>query len=181
MDPLAFRLLNLPDDSHLKEVLGVVAAKFGWGKQKPSAGHGFGIACGVEKGGNIASAVEVAVDDQSKEVKVIRVVNAFQCGKIINPDHLKNQVEGAVIMGLGGALFEAIDFANGKILNAHLSRYRVPRYSDIPKMETFLIDRPDLESAGAGEAPILAIAPAIGNAIFNATKVRLRSMPMRMT
>jgi len=181
MDPLAFRLLNLPDDSHLKEVLGVVAAKFGWGKQKPSAGHGFGIACGVEKGGNIASAVEVAVDDQSKEVKVIRVVNAFQCGKIINPDHLKNQVEGAVIMGLGGALFEAIDFANGKILNAHLSRYRVPRYSDIPKMETFLIDRPDLESAGAGEAPILAIAPAIGNAIFDATKVRLRSMPMRMT
>src|SRR5262249_19097992 len=107
-----------------------------------------------------------------------RLVTAFECGAILNPDHLKNQVEGAVVMGLGGALFEAIDFADGKILNARLSKYRVPRFSDTPALETVLLDRKDLASAGAGETPIVAVAPAIGNAIFAASGVRIRSMPM---
>jgi isoquinoline 1-oxidoreductase len=91
---------------------------------------------------------------------------------------LKNQIEGASIMGLGGALFEAIHFANGKILNPHFSSYRVPRFADTPLLETVLLDRKDLPAAGAGETPIVAIAPAIGNAIFNATGIRLRSLPM---
>jgi isoquinoline 1-oxidoreductase len=111
-------------------------------------------------------------------VKVERVVTAFECGAIVNPDGLKNQVEGAVVMGLGGALFEAIQFENGKIRNAAFSRYRVPRFSDMPSLETVLLDRKDLSSAGAGETPIVAIAPAIGNAIFQATGKRLRSMPL---
>jgi isoquinoline 1-oxidoreductase len=81
-------------------------------------------------------------------------------------------------MGLGGALFEAIEFKDGKITNAHLADYRVPRFSDVPKLETVLLDRKDLPSAGAGETPIVCIAPAVGNAIFAATGVRLRSMPM---
>jgi nicotinate dehydrogenase subunit B len=85
-----------------------------------------------------------------------------------------------MIMGMGGALFEAIEFENGKILNSRLSRYRVPRYTDIPKIETILIDRKDLKSSGAGEAPILAIAPAIGNAIFAVTSTRIRTMPLRL-
>jgi isoquinoline 1-oxidoreductase len=97
---------------------------------------------------------------------------------VLNPDHLKNQVEGAVVMGLGGALFEAIHFADGKIENASLTKYRVPRFSDIPTLETVLLDRRDAPSAGAGETPIVAVAPAIGNAIFHATGKRLRSMPM---
>jgi CO/xanthine dehydrogenase Mo-binding subunit len=78
----------------------------------------------------------------------------------------------------GGALFEAIDFANGKILNPRFSDYRVPRFGDVPVMETVLLDRKDLASAGAGETPIVAVAPAVGNAIFQATGVRLRSLPM---
>jgi isoquinoline 1-oxidoreductase len=81
-------------------------------------------------------------------------------------------------MGLGGALFEAIRFENGKILNAAFSDYRVPRFRDVPALETVLVDRKDLPSAGAGETPIVAVAPAIGNAIFQATGVRLRSLPM---
>ncbi|HMC10857.1 MAG TPA: xanthine dehydrogenase family protein molybdopterin-binding subunit, partial [Pirellulaceae bacterium] len=84
-------------------------------------------------------------------------------------------------MGLGGALFEEIRFADGKILNARLSRYRVPRFSDAPAIETVLLDRKDLPSAGAGETPIVAIAPAIGNAICAATGSRLRSLPMRFS
>ena len=94
------------------------------------------------------------------------------------PDGLKNQVEGAVIQGIGGAFFEAVEFADGRILNPRFSRYRVPRFSDVPQLETILLDRKDLPSAGAGECPIVALAPAFGNAIFDATGVRLRSMPL---
>ncbi len=81
-------------------------------------------------------------------------------------------------MGLGGALFEAVEFEDGRILNAAFSKYRVPRFKDVPVIETVLLDRKDLPSAGAGETPIVGLAPAIGNAIFDATGIRLRSLPM---
>jgi nicotinate dehydrogenase subunit B len=82
------------------------------------------------------------------------------------------------MMGLGGALFEAIEFADGKITNPRFSQYRVPRFSDAPAIEVVLLDRKDLPSAGAGETPIIGIAPAIANAIFAATGVRSRSLPL---
>jgi isoquinoline 1-oxidoreductase len=81
-------------------------------------------------------------------------------------------------MGLGGALFEAIHFDEGRILNASLTDYRVPRITDVPPIEVVLIDRRDLPSAGGGETPIIAIAPALANAIFAAAGVRLRSLPL---
>jgi isoquinoline 1-oxidoreductase len=178
IDPLAFRLKNLKPESRLRAVLEAVAKQFEWGKGRPAPGHGFGIAGGTEKGSYVASCAEVAADAASGRVKVIRVVTAFECGAVLNPDHLKNQIEGAVVMGLGGALFEAVKFANGKILNPKFSEYRVPRFTDTPILETVLLDRKDLPSAGAGETPIVAVAPAVGNAIFAATGIRLRSMPM---
>jgi nicotinate dehydrogenase subunit B len=177
IDPLEFRLKNLKDE-RLRAVLEAAANTFGWGKSKPAANHGFGIAGGFEKGGYVANCAEVAVDRASGKVKIVRVVTAFECGAVVNPDGLKNQVEGSVIQGIGGALFEAIDFENGKILNPRFSRYRVPRFSDMPKLETVLLDRKDLQPAGAGECPIVALAPAVGAAIFDATGVRLRSLPM---
>jgi isoquinoline 1-oxidoreductase len=177
LDPLEFRLRNL-DDVRLRAVFEDAAAKFGWGKSRPAEGHGFGIAGGTEKGGYIATCAEVAVDRSTGSVKVVRAVSAFECGAIINPDHLRNQVEGCLIMGLGGALYEAIHFANGRILNPRFSRYRVPRFEDIPKIDVVLRDRKDLPAAGGGETPIVAIAPAVANAIFNATGVRIRSMPL---
>jgi isoquinoline 1-oxidoreductase len=91
---------------------------------------------------------------------------------------LNNQVEGAVVQAIGGAMFENIQFRNGQILNGRFSKYRVPRFSDMPKIEVVLVDRKDLPSAGAGETPIVGLAPAVGNAIFDATGVRLRSMPL---
>ena len=118
------------------------------------------------------------MDRASGAIHVVRLVTAFECGAILNPDHLKNQIEGAAVMGLGGALFEQIEFANGKILNPNFSHYRVPRFRDTPSIEVVLVNRKDLPSAGAGETPIVAVAPAVGNAIFQATGVRLRSMPM---
>jgi CO/xanthine dehydrogenase Mo-binding subunit len=158
-------------------VLEAAAKQFGWGK-KAETGHGFGIAGGTEKGSYVAACAEVAADNTSGKVKILRVVTAFECGAILNPDHLKSQIEGGTIQAIGGALFEAIRFADGKILNPRFSDYKVPRFADAPHLETVLVDRKDLPSAGAGETPLVALAPAVGNAIFAATGTRIRSMPM---
>jgi isoquinoline 1-oxidoreductase len=176
MDPLAFRLQNIKDE-RLRAVLEASAKSFGWGKRK-STGRGAGIACGFEKGGYVATCAEVSVEPKTGKVKIERVVEAFECGAIVNPVHLHNQVEGAIAQGIGGALFESIEFDNGKILNGKFSKYRVPRFADMPNIEIVLIDRKDIPSAGAGETPIVGIAPAVGNAIFDATGTRLRSMPL---
>jgi isoquinoline 1-oxidoreductase len=176
-DPLTFRYKNLKD-ARMRAVLEAAAERFGWGKAKTRPEQGFGLACGFEKGGYVASCAEISVERPSGKVKIERVVTAFECGAIVNPGHLKNQVEGAVVMGIGGALFEGIEFESGKLLNGKLSRYRVPRFSDLPVLETILIDRKDLDSAGAGETPIVGLAPAVGNAIFDASGVRLRALPM---
>jgi nicotinate dehydrogenase subunit B len=177
MDPLEFRLKNLKDE-RMKAVLTAAAKAFGWGKSRSAPHCGYGIAAGFEKGGYVATCAEVSVERASGKVKLVRVVEAFECGAIVNPDQLKNQIEGSIVMGIGGALFEAIDFDNGKIVNGRFSRYRVPRFSDVPLIETVLVDRKDLPSAGAGETPIVGLAPAVGNAIFDAIGIRLRSLPM---
>jgi isoquinoline 1-oxidoreductase len=176
LDPLEFRLKNLRDE-RLRAVLRAAAENFGWGKSAPNS-HGFGIACGTEKGSYVATCAEVEVDLEDERVRVVRVVTAFECGAILNPDQLKNQVEGALVMGLGGALFEEVQFRGSQITNAKLSAYRVPRFRDVPQIDVVLLDRRDVPSAGAGETPLIAIAPAIGNAIFAASGVRLRRMPL---
>ena len=177
MDSLEFRLKNLKNE-RLRAVFEAAAKQFGWGKNKTAPGQGFGMGGGYEKLGNIATFAEVNVDSKSGEVKVVRVVSAFECGAIVNPDNLRNQIEGSNVQGLGGALFEAIEFENGKILNGRLSEYRVPRFSDMPVLETVLLDRKDIPSVGAGECPMIGLAPAIANAICDATDVRLRALPL---
>ena len=182
MDPLALRLKNIKDE-RMRAVFEAAAKAFGWGQTKPAAGHGFGIAGGFEKNGYIATCAEVAIEqpaakEDKKIVRIVRVVEAFDCGAVVNPLHLKNQIEGAITMAIGGALFESIQFENGKILNSHFASYRVPRFSDLPSIEVLIIDRQDVPSAGAGETPIVGLAPAVGNAIFNATSVRLCSLPL---
>jgi isoquinoline 1-oxidoreductase len=177
MDPLEFRLKNLKNE-RLRTVFETGAKKFGWGQAKTNAGQGFGVGGGFEKGGNVVTFAEVSFDRKSGEVKVVRLVTAFECGAIVNPDGLRNQLEGANIMALGGTLFEAIEFANGRILNGRFSDYRLPRFSDVPVIETVMIDRKDIPSAGAGESSLVGVAPAIANAIFDASGVRLRSLPL---
>jgi nicotinate dehydrogenase subunit B len=176
MDSLEFRLKNLKDE-RLRAVFAAAAKQFGWGKSK-SPGQGFGMGGGYEKLGNIATFAEVNVDSKSGDVKIVRVVSAFECGAIVNPDNLRNQIEGSNVQGLGGALFEAIEFNNGNISNGRLSQYRVPRFSDLPALETVLLDRKDIPSVGAGECPMIGLAPAIANAIFDATGRRLRALPL---
>ena len=177
LDPLEFRMKNLKH-ARLRAVYEAAAKQFGWQNGKAAPGHGFGIAGGIEKGGHIATCAEVAVDRATNEVRIVRVVQAFDCGAIVNPEGLKNSIAGAITMGIGGALYEAIAFDNGRILNPRFSQYRVARFKDEPKIEVVLVNRKDQPSFGAGETPIVGLAPAVGNAIFHATGVRLRTMPM---
>jgi len=175
MEPLELRLKNLTDP-RARAVLQAAAHKFDWGREKNSSSRGFGIAVGAEKGSYVATCVEVEIDGSAVRVK--RVAEAFECGAVVNPNGLRNQISGAIMMGLGGALFEAIHFDNGRILNPHLAEYRVPRFSDMPQIDVEVLDRKDLAPAGAGETPIMALAPAVSNAIFAASGIRLRSLPM---
>lgn len=178
LDPIEFRRKNLRDPRALAVLEAVTKAfRRTQGAARP-VGSGAGVAIGLDKGGYVATCAEVMVDRAAGQVRVTRVVQAFECGAIVNPDHLKNQIEGAIVQGLGGALFEALRFEDGRILNPHFSHYRVPRFSDAPLIEVVLLNRPDLPSAGAGEAPLIGIAPAVSNAIFDAVGVRLRELPM---
>jgi nicotinate dehydrogenase subunit B len=176
-DPLAWRVKHLAGgDSRvsrsssgtpsipvrLRGVLGAVATEVGWPVTAP-AGRAWGIACGSEKNSVVATAAEVSRTRDGFRVE--RLVTAFECGAIINPEGVRHQVEGAVVQGLGGALFEEVRFADGRLLNGSLSQYRVPRFADMPAIDILLLDRPGQPSDGAGETPIITVAPAIGSAV----------------
>jgi len=180
-DPLEFRLAHL-EDARLKAVLEEAAKQFNfserWKKKDPKIG--VGLACGTEKGSFVAACCEVAVDAEEGKIVVKKVTQAYECGAIVNPANLKAQVAGAIIMGIGPALREEMKFANGKMLNAAFSKYLVPRMEDVPELDIHLVNRPDLPSVGAGETPIICIAPAIANAVFHASGQRIRQMPMKM-
>lgn len=183
--PWEFRYENT-SDPRLRAVLEKLKELSpGWvrhweGTTKVGEGRGMGLACGTEKGSTIATIATVHVEGDSFRVEDITSV--YECGKILNPLHLENQVNGAILQGLGGALFEEIQCEEGKIINGYLAAYRLPRFGDMPaKITTHLLDRPDLPSAGAGETPIITIAPAIANALYMATKKRFYDLPLRLS
>ena len=178
LDPLAFRLAHL-EPGRLRAVLEDVAkrADFLERRKGDKPGIGVGLSCGTEKGSFVAACAEVAVADNT--IRVTHVWQTFECGAITNPSNLLAQVQGAIVMGLGPALREGMTFDKGSITNANFAGYKVPRFADVPELDIHLLDRPDLASTGAGETPIIAIAPAVANAVFHATGKRLRAMPLR--
>jgi isoquinoline 1-oxidoreductase len=179
-DPLDFRLAHL-ENARLRAVLLAAAERFNWrerAKQK-SPDTGVGLACGTEKGSYVAAAAEVSLDRERGRLNVRRVCEVFECGAILNPNNLLAQVQGCILMGLGPTLREAMRFQGGKMLNASFRKYEVPRFDDVPELDIHLLNRPDLASAGGGETPIVAIAPALANAVFHATGVRIHQMPIR--
>jgi isoquinoline 1-oxidoreductase len=177
-DPLRFRLDRLADE-RMAAVLRAAAERFGWdlGRAGPDPDRGQGVAVGLEKGGRVATCAEVTIDRQGAMV-ITRIVTAYECGAIVSPATVISQIEGGTVMALGGALFEQVKLADGHQETRSLAGYRVPRFSDIPDIEVVLVDRPDIPSAGAGETPLIAVAPAIGNAVFAATGQRLRALPL---
>ncbi len=181
-DPLDFRLRQLTDE-RLADVVRAAAEGIDWQRNPSGSKRALGIACGLEKGGRIATAVELEVsgspaDASPANIHLTRIVTAYDCGAVMDADNLRNQIEGATVMGLGGALFEAIHWADGRLTNGTMSDYRVPRFRDVPPIEVILVERPDQPPAGAGETPIIAIAPAVANALFAATGKRRRSLPL---
>jgi isoquinoline 1-oxidoreductase len=178
-DPLEFRLAHM-DNARLRAVLETAATRFDWAgsRRKQSPTVGVGLACGTEKGSCAAACVEIAI--VQGEIAVRRACQVFECGAVLNPASLSAQVHGCLLMGLGAALREEMQFEKGAILNASFSQYLVPRFKDVPELDIHLLDRPDLPSAGAGETPIIVIAPAIANAVFHATGRPMHDMPMRL-
>jgi isoquinoline 1-oxidoreductase len=179
-DPLAFRMAHL-DNARIRTVLEVAAKRFGWSERRNTITPelGLGLACGTEKDSVVAACVEVGIDRTRGEITVREVCEAFECGPIQNPANMVSQVHGCIIMGMGPALREAMRFEDGKILNASFADYRVPRFEDLPKIDVHLVNNTEIPSAGGGETPIIAIAPAIANAVFAATGLRIRCMPLQ--
>ncbi len=167
-DPVEYRLRHI-EDARLRHVVEEGARRFGW----VAGRKGAGVACTIEKDARLALFVEMAA-----AARVSRMVMVFDCGAVLNPDNLRNQLTGALIQGLGGALFEAVRFDRKGLLNGKLSRYRVPRLADLPEIEVHLVDRRDVAPAGAGEAGITLVAPAVANAWCALTGERRRGLPL---
>ena len=176
IDPVELRLRNLTEP-RFRRVLEAAADRFGWSGAKPPSQRGVGVAIGLDVGSYVAACVEVQV--HGSEVTVERVATALDCGLVVNPEGAKNQMEGSIVMGMGTALYEAIDFQSGRLLNAGFTRYRVPRSNNAPQIDVELVGDPETPSTGAGEPGIVPVAPAIANAVFDLTGDRIRELPIQ--
>lgn len=174
IDPVEYRLKHLSNDRQ-RRVLNAAAERFGW--SGPDAeNRGVGVAIGSDVGSYVATCLELHVEE--KDVKVRRVVTALDCGLTVNPDGARSQVEGSTVMGLGAALYEAVEFRNGIVTNSGLDKYQVPHIADSPQIEVPLVGDPEEPSTGAGEPGIVTVAPAVANAVFSATGRRIRELPI---
>ncbi len=180
-DALAFRLAHL-QEQRLRDVLETAAKRFDWAARsaKKDPNTAVGLACGTEKGGFTAACAQVTIDRAAKTFTIDHIAHVFECGKILNPHGILQQIQGNIIQGLGPTLREEMIFKDGKMENASFADYKVPRFADVPSMDLFQLDRPDLDSAGAGEAPAIGIAPAIANAVSRACGKRVRQLPVRL-
>ncbi len=174
-DPLKFRLENLTNDKRASRVLESVALNSNWGNPLP-AGWGRGVAQHRSFGTTIAEVAEVSVDPKSGAIQVHRVDVAVDCGPVVNPDPLEAQIQGAVALGVSTALFEEVQFANGGVSSGNFDVYRILRMSENPEVNVHIV-KSDEEIGGIGEPGIMPLAPAVANAVFNASGGRLRRMP----
>jgi isoquinoline 1-oxidoreductase beta subunit len=189
-DPLAFRLELLKgadevktgsltiDRRRLRRVLEVVREKSGWGKPVAPR-HGRGVACNVYDGDtHIAYVTDVAVNDAG-EVRVERVVAAVDCGLVVNPIGVEQQIEGGIIWGISSALLGEITFRGGSAQQSTYRDFQVARMHDTPAIEVHIVPSDAASPFGMGEPPVPPIVPAIMNAIFAATGKRIRRLPIR--
>jgi len=177
MDPVEFRLQNMAN----KKMLGVLKAaaeKFGWKPGKSPSGRGFGVACGVDAGTFVASIAEVDVNKSTGAVQVKRVVCAQDMGLVINPEGATIQMEGCIMMGLGYALTERVQFKGAEVLTHNFDSYEIPRFSWMPRIETVILDDKGADPQGGGEPAIVVMGGLIANAIYDAVGVRLYQLPM---
>jgi CO/xanthine dehydrogenase Mo-binding subunit len=177
VDPLEFRLKNM-SDARMRRVLETVAGRFGWKKAAGPSGRGVGVACGMDAGTYVALMAEVKVDAATGRVRVVRIACAQDMGVVINPDGATMQMEGCIQMGLGYALTEELRFDGGRILTKNFDTYELPRFSDMPALDTVLVKNDELSPQGGGEPALVPVGAAVANAVFDATGARLMEMPM---
>jgi len=176
-DPVEFRLANL-NNERMKRILKAAADKFGWTPGKAPSRRGVGVALADYLGTNLATMAEVEVDRSTGHVQVKRVVCAQDMGVAVNPQGATLQIEGCIMMGLGYCLTEEVHFKGRSVLEENFDTYELPRFSWLPKIETVLLDSPEVQIAGGGEPPIITMGAVIANAIFDATGARLLRLPM---
>ena len=176
-DPLEFRLSHL-SHPRMRRVLLAASGQFGWKPASAPSGRGVGLACATDVGTFVAAVAEVAVNKSTGNVEVKRVVCAQDQGVTVNPDGSRQQMEGAITMGLGYALAEEVRFKDGAVLDRNFDSYQIPRFSWLPRIETILIENPETPASGCGEPPITTMGAVVANAIFDATGTRLRQLPM---
>ncbi len=179
-DPLTYRLNLMPNSPRHKEVLEKVAKQAGW-NEPLKEGHGRGIAINDwfpldENKTIVAQVVELSINKRGK-VKINRVDCVVDCGLAVNPDSIKSQMEGAIVMGISSTLFEQITIKNGRVLQSNFDDYRIARMKDTPKIEVSIIEREAIPT-GIGEPGAGPITPAITNAIFAASGKRIRKLPL---
>ena len=177
MDPVEFRLRNTTDP-RMRRVIQTAAEKSGWKPGAGPTGRGRAIACGIDAGTYVANVAEVSVDRAKGTVKVERVVVAQDMGLVVNPEGATMQVEGCVTMGLGYVLSEELQFRGGEILDENFGTYRLPTFSQAPRVETVLVKNDELAPQGGGEPAIVPMGAVIANAVFDATGVRMFRLPM---
>jgi CO/xanthine dehydrogenase Mo-binding subunit len=184
VDPVEFRRRYLKDAMAL-QVFNAAVQKAGWQprpsprpKARQTVVSGRGIAFGEHSAEKRATIVaDVQVDRASGRVRVPKIVIATACGRIINPQGLRHQVQGAVLQGVSRTLFEAVKFDGSHVTSLDWHSYPVLTFPDVPEIETVLVDQRDVEPSGAGELATVPVAAALCNAIFDATGVRLREVP----
>jgi len=177
VDPFDFRRKHLPEDSRLRKVLELAASEAGWGKPT-GGGRGRGIACHSSFDSFVCHVAEVSVS--GKILRVHRVVSAVDCGIVVNPAILRAQIEGAVALGLTAALKGEVNIENGSAAIGNFDDYPLLIMEEMPEVEVHII-KSNEEPTGIGEPGLPPIAPAVTNALFSLTGVRIRKLPIRLT
>jgi isoquinoline 1-oxidoreductase beta subunit len=175
IDPVEFRLRNLKSAPRARHVTEEVARMANWGR--PREGRGLGFAYLDYSGTQTAGIAEVSVDVKSGVIKVHRFWCAIDAGVAVQPDNVIAQTESSIVYGLGLALTERITMEDGRVKQSNFYDYHVPRMKDVPEIQIKLIQTPN-HPTGAGQMATPLVAPAISNAMFSLTRVRLRQQPM---
>ena len=175
-DPLEFRLQNLKNNMRTRRVLETVAEKAGWGKPIPK-GEARGIAQHACMGSYVAYVADISVNKKNGVIKVHRVVAAVDCGPVVNPGPIVTQIEGGIIQALSTALKEEVKFEKGGVKSANFDDYKIMKMSEVPEIEVHIVKSSE-KMGGIGEPGVPPAAPAVANAFFNATGVRIRRLPL---